>query len=175
MPVRRPLMWLALALIAGVMVSAGVLGPSPGSVRWASVLLAVGMGLLIGFYGRARAQFAVLAACFACAGVLLWQARHVGPPGDEVSRYVISNSLTNGTMEGRVWRPDLALAGKRPFRFFLDVDRIYVDDRPVACKGRVQVRWDYFDAPVWADERIRVEGSLKVALGRVNPGEGRIL
>ena len=168
LPLNRPLVWVAAAFVAGTYAAAqGVL---PGFAIPVGVA-AVGLGTTA--LGR-RFPATRAASVFLLAlgiGGLLWNARHHGPIGDPLSRYVALES-PQGTcvLEGRVRLQELELVWPEYGHFLLDVDRVVIEEEPVALAGGVEVRWTAPGERLYAGEWVRVRGRLTVALSHVNPG-----
>ncbi|HIJ65519.1 MAG TPA: DNA internalization-related competence protein ComEC/Rec2 [Candidatus Hydrogenedentes bacterium] len=164
---KRPVVWVAAALAAGIWAAAT--GLVPGAAAPISLCFAALVVLFVRRH-RSASQRVGLALSFFAAGALLWNGRHAGPPGDALSRYSAGHPDAAFVLEGRVRRPDLLLAGASYTRFVLDVDLVRVDGKSFPLRGSVFVRWTDPSGPVFSDERVRVAGTLDPALGRVNPG-----
>jgi len=166
--VKRPVVWVGLALGAGTYGAA--LGLCPGAVLPA-LLCVAGLALTIPMRRQASLRLVSILIAFAAVGALVWNLRHFGPPGDPLSRYSTARPERRYLLEGRVRRPNLHLAGAGYTSFLLDVDRVGVGgSTPVPLCGGLLVRWIEPGRPVYTDERVRVQGALKHTLGHVNPG-----
>lgn len=165
---NRPLVWVAAGLLGGAYAAAfdlvsGVAG---------AAALGIGGFVALAFLRRytycAPAGFALV---FAAAGVMLWEADHLGPPGDALSRFAAERSAdANYRIEGRVERPDLVLPEQPYTQFVLCADEIEIRGARYTVRGGVLVRWSNPGGPVYPGERVRVFGKLEHALGHVNPG-----
>lgn len=167
-PIRRPLLSIAVALIGGSILAArGRLDAWP-----VALALCLG-GVILLAYSRQkpRAVAIALILTFTGIGALLWQARHQAPPSDAISRFAASNphSLTY-TIEGTVERPDLVLPGEGYLQFILRADDASPTGIDTSLAGGVLVRWSGPAYPLFPGDRVRVEGPLRLAMGRVNHG-----
>lgn len=165
--VRRPFLWVTLFFMAGLY--AAGMGWCPG---WAMPLALVLLATLLTTFAqslpyRNRVSAAML---FFAVGVLVWNAHHVGPPGDSLSRYSLAHPETEYILEGWVVQGSIPLPSDKYARFTLDVDRAQVGNVPLELSGRVLVRWYGPSLPVHTAERLRVRGTLNHAIGRVNHG-----
>ena len=168
LPLNRPLVWVAAAFVGGTYAAAqGVL---PG---FAIPVGVAAVGLAATALGRRFAATRAASVFLLVLGMggLLWNARHHGPIGDPLSRYVAAES-PQGTcvVEGRVRLRELELAWPEYGHFLLDADRAVLEGEPVALAGGVEVRWTAPGERVYAGERVRVRGRLTVALSHINPG-----
>jgi competence protein ComEC len=162
------LVWVAAAFAAGIYIAA--LAPILGVFAFSTLCLA---GVLFAaFQSRlpSRNVPAVLLCAFSVGG-LLWNARHGGPPGDPLSRYVVQQDDRKlWALEGRVRLADLEETDPESYSFLLDVDEIREKSTTEPIRGTVAVRWNIPDALVFADERVRVTGRLTPRLSAVNFG-----
>ncbi|MEK7793352.1 MAG: DNA internalization-related competence protein ComEC/Rec2 [Candidatus Hydrogenedentota bacterium] len=165
---KRPLLWAAVAFIAGNL--SGAFGLVPGM---AAPLFLAAAGLLVvaalARYSGARAAGVLL--LFSAAGAMLWNARHLGPPGDPLSRFAsIQPDETVYTLEGRVEQPDIVLSGQDYAQFCLRVEHAAAAEWSADIAGGVVVRWSGPARPIFAGDRVRVRGPLQLDLARINIG-----
>jgi len=163
----RPLVWVALALLTGVIAAAH--GYCPGLTGPLLILLLAPVSAVVlrrTRYGRAMA----VAFAFTAGGALLWNARHAGPPGDPLARWAMAHPKTEFSLEGRVSHAPVILSETAYAAFTLDVHRVIVDGAPLALTGKVLVRWSDPAPWLFAGTRVEVRGPLDSTLGRVNPG-----
>lgn len=163
---NRPLVIVALAFTAGVLVAAQ--GFCPGFIL-PLLAFAVGVCLILSSLNPAYSRPASVALCFGAAGALLWNAHHAGPPGDPLSWTIVNVDTTNWAIEGQVREVDLTLPGERYVRFILKVDRVHIDETEFPLEGRVLVRWSDPDMVLYRGDRVRVRGRLSLSIASVNP------
>jgi len=168
LPLNRPLVWVAAAFVGGTYAAAqGVL---PGLAIPVGV---AAVGLAATALGRRFAATRAASVFLLALGIggLLWNARHHGPIGDPLSRYVAVES-PQGTyvVEGCVRLREIELVRPEYGHFLLDVDHAVLEGEPAALAGGVEVRWTTPGERVYAGERVRVRGHLTVALSHINPG-----
>jgi|GEM_PF-266461 len=167
--VKRPMSWVAVAFVAG-MGAAGV-GAIPG---WGIPLCVALGGLAVAWLYSDRfasRSISVSATAFA-AGALLWNARSTGEIGDPISRYAAAHpQQTEWTLEGVVRLTDLEDSQSGFRQFVLDVDTVRAGGQTQSLRGSAMVCQFKPDGdPVYATQRLRAEGTLALAMGRVNPG-----
>ena len=164
---NRPLVWVAVAWAAGTWAA----GEEwiPGFALPLGIFV-VGFTLALVASRKPASRPLAVALCFFAIGALLWNVRHAGPPGDEVSRFVEGRRDARLTMAGRVQRSDLFIPGATSLIFVVDVDEVSEGGQTAPLTGRVQVRWYEPEIPVFVGQRIQVEGTASVETGRVNPG-----
>lgn len=164
---QRPFLWLALMLVAGVVAADVGQITSPFLPVMAGFL---GLATALLPFRMSRAQPFGLALTFLAIGMLAWQVRHTGPPGDALSRAAALQPGAQWTLEGRVRRAQLLGPGDEYLSFIIDVERAGVGFAVGPMEGRVEARWFAPDGPVFVDDYVRVTGPLRDALGEVNFG-----
>ena len=175
---NRPLVWVAASFTVGML--AAVKGWCPGVEApffvCAVAIVAAIMGRTLSI---SRPVSVVLAGI--ALGAIIWNAQHTGGRGDELFRYVCLHPREDTwRIQGTVrlayleyekinFREDTA---EEPTarQFLLDVDQVSVGGATHPLHGGVVVYWRAPDAPVFATERVEVQGRLEAELGRVNPG-----
>jgi len=164
--VNRPWVWAAVGL------AAGVFGATEG-LAFSLLLPSIVVCLLALFALRKRLPYVLHAALVLAAfgvGVVLYQARHAGPPGDSLSRHAAASPMTRYTIEGRVRAAGIILPGADYTTFVLDADRVVAGGDATDLRGGVLVRWTAPDGPLYPGERVRVQGALGRVLAPVNHG-----
>lgn len=163
---NRPLVWVAVTL---------ALGTWAGGEAWIPGLLAplgiflFGMALAIAVPQKPQFRLVSIAFCSFALGVLLWNVRHMGPPGDPVSRLVESAPNGRWTMSGRVQRANLYAEDTSFLRFTVNVDELSADGKTYRAAGSVQVGWQDPARPVFTGQRVRLEGAATSRIGTANP------
>ncbi len=163
---NRPLLWTAVALLAGTGVAAANI--FDGSVLFTGIGLA-GFLLLFASGQSNRILVPGLTLVFFAAGALLWNARHLEPPTDSVNQFAHQNRDTTVILEGYAERPDTYLTAAPYLRFILRADRVIKNDKSISLEGGVLVYWKTPDFPVYHGDRVRIVGELNPELSRVNP------
>ncbi|MDX9973406.1 MAG: DNA internalization-related competence protein ComEC/Rec2, partial [FCB group bacterium] len=164
---NRPLVWVALAIAAGIGAAAMGAASQP-----AVVVLVFILGLVFSFlpWRTYYLQPLGVVLVFAAVGALSYSARHTGLPGDPLSRAIGAARDRTWTFEGRVHDAQLWHAADRTQNLVLDVERARAGDTELSVRGRVFVRGYELKAPVYTDERVRLTGQASIVLGEVNPG-----
>lgn len=164
---NRPLLWVALAIAAGIGAAA------MGAASYPAVFVAVFiLGLVCSFlpWRTFYLQPLGIFLLFASVGALSYAARHNGPPGDSLSRAIGASADGTWTLEGRVRDAQLWHTTDRSQNLIVDVDRVRAGDTEWTLRGRVFVRVYESGQPVYTDERVRLTGAASIRLGEVNPG-----
>ncbi len=166
---KRPLVWAALALIAGIY--AGALGftvPAAWPEAWPYGTIVV-PPLILQRYPRTR--FASVLLLFAAVGVLQWSVRCAGPQGDPLRRYIENHPKTFCSVEGRIRKAGLPHPRSNRQGIILEVARVQIAEDWIPLQGRAWTSCVMRDAPLYTDERIRVRGTLRLRHAPRNPGE----
>jgi competence protein ComEC len=164
---NRPLVWVAIAWAAGTWAAGEAWIPgllAPLGVFFCGLIFAILVP------GKPALRPLSVTLCFFAIGALLWNARHAGPPGDEVSRFVELHPNQTMSMEGRVQRSDLYIPGIETLRFVVDVDEVTLGEGAIPLTGRVLVWWRDPGKPILVGQRVQIKGNAKHRTGRVNPG-----
>ncbi len=160
---NRPLLWVAIPLVAGTFAAAwGLLS----GIYLPLALAVVGFALQA---GPRRFGVVGLAFVYLGAGAIMWNARHIGPPGDPLSRFAAAQPESlRYTLEGTVQRPDILLPDRTYMQFQLRVDKMGFGSELQPIRGGVIVRWRDPAFSVYSGERVRLSGYLQNDLARVN-------
>ncbi|HQH53256.1 MAG TPA: DNA internalization-related competence protein ComEC/Rec2 [Candidatus Hydrogenedentes bacterium] len=164
---NRPLVWVALGFSTGVLLAA--LGHAPGILIPVGLCLA-GAFCLYAFSAVPASRALGVFVCFLGAGALMHNARHTGPPGDPLSRFLAAREPGLCRIEGVVRDVPHATPPDEYARFFLDADTIRIGEIEAHTEGGVLVKWSDPGAPPFPGERVGVTGRWDLALSRVNPG-----
>ena len=172
LPLNRPLVWVAVAFVAGTVAAARGLCPGvliPLFIGASGVIIACVTPSLT------TARMASVSLVMFALGALLWNTRHDALPGEAISLEVATHAApVRGTVEGTVRLGQLEFADLHFASFLIDADRIEMGGETQLLRGGVQVYWTEPAFPLHAGDRVRVTGDLTVALGHVNPGvDGR--
>lgn len=165
---NRPLLWVALSLTAGTLAASGeFLHGATG----AALLCSLGFVLFVVCRGRYTVAIGGIMLAFFGTGALLWDARHLGPPGDALSRLaILADPDTEYVLTGTVRSSDIVLPGRGYIQFQFDVDSQTRKGLDEPIQGGVLVGWSDPAFPVYSGTRLRLTGTLEHALGRINPG-----
>ena len=164
---NRPLVWVAVAMFAGVLLAAfGVV-----SSLAAPIVLLVAAALCTAVRARdPRIRPIVVALGFVGLGAALWRL-HLPTESDPLSDYIVTHPKDVIAVEGVVRSAQLAVPGEDHLRFIVDVDRLpSANDARVPITGRTVVHWTHGTASVFPGERVSIEGKPRVAIAEVNPG-----
>lgn len=164
---NRPLVWVALGVATGVLMAAG--GAAPG-ILVPAILCFSGALCLYVFTALLFSRPLGVFVCFLGAGALLFNARHAGPPGDPLSRFLSAHEPGICRIEGVVREVPHATAPDEYARFFLDADTLVFGEEATGVRGGVLVKWSEPGAVPFPGERVRVTGRWDLALARINPG-----
>ncbi len=164
---KRPLVWVAVAMACGMYAGAG---GWTGGYLLPALICGAGIGVRSLIPRRSVSQPVSFALIFSGLGLLLWEAHHVGPAGDPLSRWAAEHRGARVEVEGTVWQPDLIIPDRDYASFELHVDRIRRGGVDTAIEGWTHVRWYRPVRPLSNRERVRVSGELSCELGAVNPG-----
>lgn len=175
---REPLVWLAVLMIAGVMLGAAL------PWRWLYLLVAAGstaMALVMwrrGGLGGVRSWSAVAVVALSAGWLVV---RTAAVPSDHITHWVTDEpqlARVTGVIDGPPW---LRKAQRGPFApydwqppatlFVLDLRTIVVGGVERSTSGRLIVRIDQAEHRLRAGQRIRAEGWLGAIRGPQNPGE----
>ncbi|MFP4502368.1 MAG: DNA internalization-related competence protein ComEC/Rec2 [Candidatus Hydrogenedentota bacterium] len=161
---NRPLVWVALGWAAGIALGAHagwVLLLAPPTVLLGSLLYTRGISTFAGW--------AVLAALFMVVGSLYGQVRGPSDAPDTLGRLAETHDGAHVTIEGVVRRNEVVLPEDDYTRFTVDVRRLQLAGGTwQTLRSGVLVRWTNPDQPVYAGERVRIEGALDRVIGPVN-------
>ncbi|MFO7976991.1 MAG: ComEC/Rec2 family competence protein, partial [Candidatus Hydrogenedentota bacterium] len=164
---NRPLVWVALGFSTGVFVAAGDF--TPGLLIPICLCLA-GAVVLYAFSALNVSRPLAVFICFLGAGALMYNARHAGPPGDALSRFLSSREPGMCRIEGVVRDVPHAASPDEYARFFLDTEHILLDGVESDVEGGVLVKWSDPGTLPFPGERVAVTGRWDIALSRINPG-----
>lgn len=164
---NRPLVWVAVGVSAGIVAAAR--GYAPG-ILIPLLLCAGGVVCLYAFSALSLSRPLGVFLCFLGIGALLYNARHAGPPGDPLSRFLAGHEPGLCRIEGVVRDVPYASPPDEYARFLLDACRLVLDGRETAVRGGVLVKWTEPGALPWPGDRVAVTGRWDLALARVNPG-----
>lgn len=164
---NRPLVWVALGFSTGVFVAAA--GFAPGLAVPLCLCLA-GVLCLYAFSAVTLSRPLAVFICFLGAGALLYNARHAGPPGDPLSRFLASREPGMCRVEGVVRDVPHATYPEEYGRVFLDAERVLLDGLETVVEGGVLVTWTDPGALPFPGERVAVTGRWDIALSHINPG-----
>jgi competence protein ComEC len=168
--VKRPLVAIAVAYVAGLLIGVAETLPHPLFAPTLAVLF-----LLLAVPLRRRRFYSGLLLClaFVMTGAGYWHARESladrRPLSPELS--LAAEQGAQVVLQGRVTCPSLPLSGRDYGAFHLDVSHCIEDGIAVPMTGRVVVRGEFGAVPFTGDVA-RAEGRLNPALARVNPGLG---
>jgi len=173
---RRPLMPLVVAFLAGIATARFV--PLPSSVWLLGTLLIAGLALLSTGYGRTRlATLALLGLFFALGAGRLDVVVRL-PPLDHVDRLPAEVLEEPLQLEGVVTSPTDPLGGEarglepedERARFLLDLERIWLDGREVRVRGRVRLTLVRPAILPEYGDRLRGTFTIRRPRGFLNPG-----
>lgn len=162
----RPLVWVAGALLGGILAAASGLAPG---IAHPLALVAVASLLAAARLRDPRVRPFVVALCFAGLGAAHWNLG-VAPASDPLSLYLANHPDTTITVEGHVRSVQLAIPGEDRVSFTVDVDRRIDSNTAAPLVGRAVVQWARGARHIYPGDRIRVNGKARVAIAEVNPG-----
>ncbi len=164
---NRPLVWVALAFIAGLFVA------STGFVSglWWPLALCLAAAILpFWAHDEPRLRAFSVALMFLAVGMLVWNLRHAGPPGDSLSRTLAQDTPDSVLIAGYVRSVQPRHPETDFQRLIVDVDTAEWNGARHSVRGRLSIAWNRPGAAVWPGERIRARGEPRLGIAPVNFG-----
>ncbi len=162
--VKRPILWIAISFAAGVAIAT----QTPGWSAGAPILALCGV-IFIEIRRHDRRFFMLgMVALFCAAGILRWDLGRPNWAGDPLCQWIESASPERVAVEGRVRQSDLFAPGDDYLQFVIDVSAVQYRTHENVLDGRMLVRWNAADRPVFVGDVVRVRGEPSVVLSPVN-------
>ncbi len=162
---KRPLLWVAVSFAIGAALataSAGDWSFLPGLVAIAGVIVTLG-----GRYDRRFFLVGVI-VLFCAAGMLRSNIGRPNPAGDSFSHWIEVEAPEFVTIHGRVRGSELFTPGDDYLQCVVDVESIEHRGQRQSIGGRVLVRWNAANRPIFFGDFISILGTPTVMLSPVN-------
>ncbi|NQU08567.1 MAG: DNA internalization-related competence protein ComEC/Rec2, partial [Candidatus Abyssubacteria bacterium] len=166
MAVKRPLVWVSVALVGGAAFSSAFGPPFPPFL--AAFLSTLFLAVFLIILEKRAAAVAVLASSFLLGNCAYLAKAYVSEIPDQLAQHYASDAPVGAKLRGTASECLLAPDGER-LTFVVDVESIETENTNTRVKGRTRVSWYRPGAQVEPGDIVEVTGRLRLLSGFKNP------